>query len=251
MSKTGFCRTLFQILLTILNAIFFLIGAAIFVAGALIKWSNFTQELTDLLERSIPNGTIFVRYLANFFLIFGAVIIVISLAGMIGACFSSRTFLIFYVLSICIILVVHLGAFVAILVRRSDFEKVVKEAITKIAENLGEKMLEKLNNINDTDLLSKDHVFDEVAKSCKEYRYVATLFQCCDIDSASDLKRLCCPSGAKDTFCSNKVYSFVSNYLMILPNSCLISFEFALIAEVVYIIVRLSSYVPQIYARYE
>jgi hypothetical protein len=243
MSKAGCCGTLFQIILVIINFIFFVIGVAIFAIAAVVKWSGLLKDVTKELEDNIKNGTEYMEYLTIFFLVFGAVIIAISLTGMIGACCASRCFLIIYVLIISIIFVVHLGAFIAFLVFRSDFEKIVKDGITSFTDEILKENAEQFSNqVPAFESLSESQK-DEIRQTCKVYREVVTFFKCCDFNSTTykTYEKLCCESDAKGT-CPNEIYSFINSYLIILPNSVIIAFEFILIAVVIYIIVKLGNH---------
>lgn len=80
-----------------------------FTTGGILKWYNF-DFLVDLLEESegIINITQLLSGSALVMLIFGGFLIGVSLIGLIGACCSSRVFLIVYEIILALVFVVTL-----------------------------------------------------------------------------------------------------------------------------------------------
>lgn len=84
-----------------------------FTTGGILKWYNF-DFLVDLLEESegIINVTELLSDSALVMLIFGGFLIGVSLIGIIGACCSSRVFLIVYEIILALVFVVTLTIFI-------------------------------------------------------------------------------------------------------------------------------------------
>ncbi len=78
---------------------------------------------------------------------------------------------------------------------------------------------------------------------CKRYFKFASFFQCCDFEAGDIKKDLCCPRGVNDK-CSDKVNSFVFNYLVLSPNIVIIASELIIIGVVLYIKEKLDESIP-------
>lgn len=108
-SGTGCFGSLIRIVLGIINTIFLLIGLAIFITAAILRWSSDSllnkitnsEAIQSIISVSALDATTIVL------LAIGGFIIALSLAGLLGVICSSRFFLVIYEIIIIILFLAH------------------------------------------------------------------------------------------------------------------------------------------------
>jgi hypothetical protein len=232
-SKIGCCGRIFQLVLGIINIIFFLGGAGVFVLGAICKWS----DLLNTVKNELTNAGLDIQvvdYLFIFFMVLGACVMIISVTGIIGACCLNRCFLVIYVIIIGILFLIHFGAFIAFLVLRPELKKAVVDAASTLTNDIVADVATASGN-------SVSPTVDQISQYCSSYKTVADFFKCCDFNQTTQYQNYvtaCCPSDIKGT-CPDQIYSFIDSYFIVLPNSLIVSFEFLILVFSIVLIVKI------------
>ena len=247
MAKAGFCGSIFICLLVLINTFFFLIGLAFFVASAIFKWTGLFGDIKKEILQIVPELK-FVDSLFTVFLIVGGVIMLVSLAGFIGACCRSRSFLIMYEIVIALVFIGHLAALIYIMTKASEVDQKIKDDINTFVNNL-------INQWYPSPVkASQEEPKINLAKAtCETYKKAADFLKCCDFNTTYVIvRRNCCPveSEIRET-CLQKVTSMTYFLVIILPNSIILSFEFIVILAVLYLITKFSKSTKRINDDYQ
>ena len=177
--KTGFCGSVFVCLLVVINAILFKIGAALFVIGAILKWSDLLNTVkNDLLNAIGPTSFDVIDTTIIIFLVTGGFIVVVSFVGLLGTCCSSRPFLIIFELLVCLLFIANIIIFIILIVKANDFEVIVRKEIQITIKKITDSITGiPLKAIQTESILSK--------ASCPIVAYAGTTkyFKCCDLNS--------------------------------------------------------------------
>ncbi|XP_052803618.1 tetraspanin-19-like [Mya arenaria] len=120
-----------RVTLIALNVLFLLCGIALFVVGLVFRFggNGLKEEIKPAFENIEINGYEFydlVNSLAIIFIVAGAVVIVFSFLGFVGAACYVRGALVVYAVLICLALALELAGVILFFVLKNDFEKALK-----------------------------------------------------------------------------------------------------------------------------
>lgn len=171
-----------RITLIILNLIFLLCGIAFLIIGCIFRFGN--NELKEDIkgafedvEISTYNAYDLFNGLAIVFIVAGAVIIIISAIGFVGACGTIMTALYIYAVIVGLLVVLELAGVILFFIIDDEIEEAFKDGL--------QTTIDKAN-----DAESK---FQE--DSQKSAEYMMKTFECCHVNN----KRLADLGEAKDT----------------------------------------------------
>ncbi len=236
-----------RIFLTIFNLILFLIGLGLFIFAAVLKWNlldkldvNYTEilEFKDMHIGEYLNTAIIVLMCV------AAFIMVITMAGLLGALCANKCLLYVYMLVIALLFIAHLAVFILYLVKRPIILDEVDSLIKKKAELLVS------NNTSNADKTA----------FCVVFKSVSDLLTCCGANGPEDFADYsfmntkqnttvntidaCCVSKQNVTGCANEVKKLLdsADLLVILtPNIGLLTFEFVIFLLIIGLIWNIST----------
>jgi hypothetical protein len=239
--STGCCGSLFRAILIIVNLVVFLIGAAIFALGAVLKFSPDLAKVLEISEVSSVLSPVLI-----FLLAFGAFLLLVSVFGLIGSCCGNRCFLVLYEIVIGLLLVTHLIVFVLMLIMADSVKGELKSALQKGVKNV-EDYYDSLNVTQIPEPVPAN-ITDQIKDKCKYYTIVATFIQCCDFNSSYTLlMENCCDKSDwnASTTCIDKVFNPLDKYtdlILYVPNGVALGIELVIFVAVIYIIVKINKY---------
>lgn len=223
-----------RILLALLNFIFFLLGLAVFVAAAIlkfqvlndVKWLKYVYEFKELNLSEIVDTSLIVIMCVSGFITF------VSLIGLFGAMCANKCLLVFYIIIVSILFLAHLAGFIYFLVEKPKIlEKLgdgIKEGAKKIVANTTE-------NVDKTFLCAAFLGFSEVLDCCGANGakdFVGVTFNDTINNVVVDASKFCCKNItniADLPGCAPKLTSLLNDYntpVVIAPNAVALSFEF-------------------------
>ena len=245
------CKSIIQILLVILNVIFLIIGLAVFILAAILHWSSSTllgvfdnEDINTFIDLSS------VDIVAIVLIIIGAFIILLSIAGLIGACCSNRFFLVVYEIVIIVIFLAHLIVLIVGAVKIDVVEDFYRKTLNTTMQHLNDP------NFQDQ---------AEITSICAAYEFLSQTFTCCgdngpdDFKLNSTFKTQCC---YQETYtlnigCGDKSWDTLKDGVvsfLIIPNAVILGFELIIIVIVPILIRRINKsktrrddYVPSTY----
>jgi hypothetical protein len=154
-------------LLFILNLLIFLMGLILFILAALLKWTNVFGGLDlGVFEQIASFASL--NGVSTFVLIVAAVIMAISLFGLIGSKTMNRFFLIIYLILIIILFLAHGIALLVLVFGSSTVENLYRQEVNKTVSNLQYKQ------------------GDEFKALCTVFVEFSDAFQCCGADNGPD-----------------------------------------------------------------
>jgi hypothetical protein len=225
--------SIIRVVLAVLNVIFLLIGLFILFVGLVLKFSTFLDPyLKQLKTLGLPDSVFsYLDYVYIGLIVIGAVIFVINAIGLIGVCSGIRFFLILYDIVILVIFLVHVGAFIYIIVATPQIQTILKGALSSMLAPL----ISQLNSTSSYNLSQSD-----LNTYCQPYTMLSGFLKCCDFTTNVNLTTACCPTsysgGCVDTF-----YSLMTTYVVYivnLPNGVLVACELAIFISVVFVIIK-------------
>jgi hypothetical protein len=233
MSNKGCCGNLVTILLTIINAIILLLGVTIFIIAAVLKWSknSVLNKLLELADKVTIIDLSSITIVSYVLLGIGAFLIIVSLVGLIGACCSSRCFLVIYEIILIAIFMSHLTLVLMIILGFPKIEQEFKKAMDKSVDQL-----------NTTQVTPQD-----IDKLCAPLKVISDLFDCCGSSGSSDfisneIRNTCCKANTTDG-CSSKVFQVSRQHgwlFIVIPNIVICCIEWLFIIAVPFLINRIS-----------
>ena len=139
-SGTGCFGSLIKIVLGIINTIFLLIGLAIFIIAAILRWGSDSllnkitnnEAIQSIISVSALNAATIVL------LAIGGFIMVLSLAGLLGVICSSRFFLAIYEVIIIILFLAHGITLLVVAFKASDIEIEFRKALNKTIDEIND-----------------------------------------------------------------------------------------------------------------
>jgi hypothetical protein len=154
-------------LLFILNLLIFLMGLILFILAALLKWTNVFGGLDlGVFEQIASFASL--NGVSTFVLIVAAVIMAISLFGLIGSKTMNRFFLIIYLILIIILFLAHGIALLVLVFGSSTVENLYRQEVNKTVSNL------KYKEGNDFKAL------------CIVFEKFSDAFECCGADNGPE-----------------------------------------------------------------
>jgi hypothetical protein len=224
--KTGCCGSLARIFLVVINIIFFLIGAAMFVVAAVLKWSDIFKKvikaIADDLKSELPDVQKIIDISSTILLVISAIIIFVSIVGLIGSCGANRFFLIIYNIFMSVFFGVHLVGFIYSIVTMGKLENMLKTDVRSL--------IDKINN--------------EDSFYCGAYKSLSNVLECCDFDNNSKLKS-CCGSSFYKQNCLESYSENIIKYLnivYIVPNVIMLVLELLMIVSIIVIVKNVNNY---------
>lgn len=233
MVKTGCCGGTIRLLLIIINTIFFIIGLAVFIVAAVLRWSSSSilQKISeDTDAKSILSWTA-VDAVSIALLALGGFIILLSLFGLFGACCANKFFLFIYEIIIVALFVSHAIVLTVGAVKSGDVENEFRKLLNQTVADL---------NSNQTDP-------DKATAECRSMKLLSELFVCCGYNGASDFhynttyQTECCKD-PNYTGCGDKIVQDIKSNginLVVIPNFVILGFEFVIILLVPFLIGRI------------
>ena len=227
------CGSLIKFMLIVLNIIFLLIGLVVFIIAAILHWAkNVIIGILDQPELEAFIDLSGLKVVSTVLLIIGAFIILLSTAGLIGACYGNRFFLVVYEILIILIFLTHLVVLIVGVVKADDVETLYRKALNTTMTDLN----------NETFIETKPDVADSY---CKGFRLLSQTFKCCGVNGPNDFKlnatlsKICCyetlDTNTGDVGCANKSWTDLKNgvvSILVIPNSVMLGFEFLIIVTV-------------------
>ncbi len=231
-NNLGCCGSVLRVILMIINLLFLLIGLAVFIIASIIKWSPslFINKITNNpAVNSILNITV-LDDVSIALLVIGGFIILLSLIGLLGVCFSSKFFLILYEIIIIILFLAHGITLLVVIFSSGTFENAFKQALNNT-----------MDTINDPATSEKD-----LNTECTVMNGLSEIFKCCGANSRHDflnktLALKCCVNGTNDG-CSDRTIKVINDNavsILFLPNGVILVFELILILLVPFFLNRI------------
>ncbi|XP_062608703.1 tetraspanin-9-like [Saccostrea cucullata] len=180
----GDCGKLGKVFLSVLNAIFLLLGLGLLIAGILVRINAISSDVTPALN-TVNVGDFQLGDLSHnlsiIFIVVGAFIVVIAGLGLIGACCEVKCMLIVYAILVLIVLIIKLAAVILWFQMRSKFDDTVKKTMKESLEKTFE---------NDT--------LDSNEPISNAWNYVFLTFDCCGVVNNTDFSKTpwCTKSGS-------------------------------------------------------
>lgn len=229
--KTGCCGSFLRVVVTIINVILLLVGLGFVAGGAVLKFTSVLDSIEDLDTEAKDLIEAF-QPIAIFMIVFGVIVFVVSIIGMIGTCSGNRWALIIYDVVIGLLFLAHLGVFIYFLTQRDSVENEIDKVINDVVQQI-------INPTKNQQVQTKNDLIID----CGSYETFTDAFNCCDFNKTSQAEffNACCPSSADKT-CTKAIISLFSNYVIILPNSILIAVEFLVFISVIIIIVQVTKF---------
>jgi len=235
------------VFLTILNFTFFLIGSALFISAAIVKWDLLTKldvNITEILKfKDLQIGE-YLNTALIAFMCMGSFLIFISLGGFFGAICANKCLLYAYISVVILLFVAHLATLIFYLVKRPVFIKQVDRIIQNKAELL----------------VSNSTLDADKALICVVFRAASDLLGCCGANGPQDFAgysftdskenatvdvlEKCCISTENVTGCVEKADKLLNSADLIfitIPNIGLLAFEFILVMLVIALIKNINT----------
>ena len=136
--NTGIFGSCIRLVLTLINILLLVIGAAIFIASAFLRWNPeviIGNIPNDDAVQSILNAST-VNIVSIIFLSIGGFIVLISTIGLIGALCASRAFLIIYQFFIIIIFLIHAVAMLVLTIMSNGLSSEFKKELNTTMNNI-------------------------------------------------------------------------------------------------------------------
>ena len=212
-------KSIFRILLGVINAIYLLLGIAFLITASVFKSSNINKlKDADDFDRMLNSAAINVGIFIATFIIF------ISIFGLIGVCISNRCFLIMYEILTIILFVSHGVSLIALLVLSPKIEQQVRVLLNTTMDGIN-KM--PVNGI-------------EFKNNCEFMHALSMIFKCCGANGPSDFAssdnlKTCCINQALKQGCADASVDWIkkySTYLLIIPIAVILFVELVLIVIV-------------------
>ncbi|XP_061193063.1 tetraspanin-9-like [Saccostrea echinata] len=162
------CGKFGKVYLSVINAIFLLLGLGLLVAGILVRINAISSDVTPALNSvNVANYKLgdLSHNLSIIFIVIGAFIVIVAGLGLIGACCEVKCMLITYAILVLIVLIIKLAAVILWFQMRNEFDDTVKKAM--------KDSLDK-NFVNDT--------LDSENSVSNAWNYVFLTFDCCGLD---------------------------------------------------------------------
>ena len=142
MAKTGCCGSLIRVFLGIVNALFLLIGLAVFIIAAVLRW-NSGSILNKITNSEAIQSIISVAALnaaTIVLLAIGAFIILLSLVGLLGVICANRFFLVIYEVVIILLFLAHGVTLIVAAVKSSDIEDEFRKSLNRTIDDINNPM---------------------------------------------------------------------------------------------------------------
>lgn len=231
----GFCGSFIRLILGIINFLFLLIGVAVFIAAAVLRWGSdsIIEEITkndavvSIINVSVIDGV------SVALLSIGAFIILLSIIGLMGTIFKSKFFLYVYEFTIILLFLAHGITLIVVTLVRGSVEDQFKAALNTTMDNL--------NNA------THDVKPDKFEIECAVMKGLSDIFQCCGSNDRSDFVEpsaatQCCMNNTS-IGCGPKIIGTISNNvvdIVIIPNVTILVFELILILMVPLFVSRIN-----------
>ncbi|KAK3756842.1 hypothetical protein RRG08_048888 [Elysia crispata] len=168
----GCSSSMATIWLVVFNSIFALLGMGIATLGFLLRFNSqlFETYILDILTSAEVDGVdlkAVIESVAIVVIAIGFIIALVALMGCLGGCCQVRTLLVVYSLIMLKLLIIEVVAVILFLVMRDQIDKRVKTAL--------QATLDTFKGYNSTEPVTAG------------WNYVFTQFDCCGIDSYTDL----------------------------------------------------------------
>ncbi|CAF1146777.1 unnamed protein product [Brachionus calyciflorus] len=233
MARTGFFGSIIRIILAIVNILFLLIGFAVFIAAAILRWSKdsiLNKIATNDVLKPILNVTA-INDVSLILLILGAFITVLSIIGLCGACCANRFFLGVYEIVIVVLFISHGIVLVVAAFKSGTIENEFRKALNQTVFDV---------NSDKTDEEYK-------MERCSALKLISEIFECCGLNGPNDFTNAtyvteCCYGSSTDGCGDKTVKSFKENgvNIIIIPNSIVLGLEFLIIVLVPFLIGRIT-----------
>lgn len=221
----GFFANFYKCILLFFNTLILILGLLVFILAAILKWDKKLLNIKEL-EEIVNLGKI--DSITIFFLIIGAVAIVISLIGIVGLCCLNKFLLYVYEVIVLLLFLSHAIALLVLVFGRSSIEKSINEEIKNVVDRL---------NTNASS-------FDE---ACQTMKGLSNLFHCCGNKNVSDFDKPyiiqdCCQdsnSTSNADGCSDKINDFLEDKsisYLIIPSCVILGVELIVIIFTPFII---------------
>ena len=137
-SSTGCCGSLIKIILGVVNTIFLVIGLAIFITAAVLRWSSdsILNKITnsEAIQSIISVSALDATTIA--LLSIGAFIIILSLVGLLGVICSNRFFLVIYEIIIILLFLAHGIILIVAAFKASDIENEFRKSLNNTIDDI-------------------------------------------------------------------------------------------------------------------
>lgn len=231
--STGCCGSFIRIVLTIINSLFLLIGLAIFIISAILRWSpdSFLKKIIDNNEVDSLINLSSLNSITIALMVFGGFIVLLSLIGLMGAICANRFFLVIYEIVIVCLFITHVIILIVAAFESSAIEKEFKKSMNGTIEVLNTPTSDP----------------DTVTASCAALKFLSELFECCGAEGPQDFtynttfRYECCFKNYTNG-CTDKTISSVKSNgvnIIIIPNSIILGFELILVVLVPCLIGRI------------
>lgn len=139
----GCGSTFGKIFLVIVNTLFTILGLALLIIGAIVKFkkdlvTEYAAELFKVIKLDAADYNLdeLLGSSAIVFIIVGVVILIVGVLGCFGACCGWRVFLVIYAIIVFLVLIGEIAGVILAALMKSDVDKVVKTGMKKsIAEH--------------------------------------------------------------------------------------------------------------------
>ena len=231
-TKIGFFGSVIRFLLGIINGIFLLLGFAIFLSAAILRWNSnsIINKINNDAAKNILNFSV-LDNVSLTFIIIGAFIIVVSLLGLFGIIFTNRFLLVIYEIIICSLFLAHVIILLYAVIKSSSLETELRKSLNQTIERIND-------NSMSPDMQKED---------CDALKFLSQLFECCGANNLNDFTNktmieMCCVQNTTNG-CSDKIISTVKTdgaNIIIIPNAVILLFEFLILISVPLLISRVS-----------
>jgi hypothetical protein len=234
MAKTGCCGSLIRVIIGIINGLFLLIGLAIFIIAAILRWSS-DSLLNKITNNASIESIINVAVLdaaTIVLLAIGAFILLLSFIGLLGVICANRFFLVIYEIVIIMLFLAHGITLIVAALKSSDIEDEFRKALNRTIDDINNPLTE-----NST-----------VTADCAALNLLSEIFECCGAQGPSDFinpeyRYECCYSNLTTDGCANKTVNTLKENgvnIIIIPNCSILAVEFLIILMVPFLIGRIS-----------
>ena len=241
--NSGCCGSVIRVILSIINVVFILFGTALLTVGILLKTTRiFDPYLGSINQNASPDLIKYLDYFYYGLIGFGAIVGCISLLGLVSMLVVKRPLLIIYAVLVTTIFIIHLAVFIAVLILTSTATSAAKSLVSSLTAPL----VIAINQIVSNSSLSYSVSQSDMNSACSIYKTVAGFLNCCDFNETRSVQACCSSMG--DGNCSDVVYSLLNKYNIYavdIPNGVVLVFEFAVIAGIVYVLVKIWLYLSR------
>jgi small-conductance mechanosensitive channel len=222
----GCCSKFYKNILLSFNILIFLVGLAVFIFAAILKWD---PKLLNIQELEKLTKLTQIESITIFFLVLGAFIILVSLIGLLGFRFLNKFLLYVYEVIIIMLFLSHAIALLVLVFDRSTIEKEITKSIDKVVDDLNAYP-------NATNYMDQ----------CDVMLGLSVTFSCCgkdgpnDFNSTSTVKSCCDGKTTNATIgCNTKIIEIITDkplYYLIVPSCAVLGVELIVIIFTPFII---------------